>query len=425
MRRQLERLSPAQVKHLKDPGLHPDGGNLYLQVSPVLTKSWVFRFQLNGHERAMGLGSANDVGLRQARDLARECRLQVKNGIDPIEDRRAKRAETAAANKPVVTFAEAAAQLLASKEAAWGAIHVRQWTNTIRDYINPVIGSMPVAAIDTAHVLKVIEPHWKEKTETADRLRARIEAVLNWAKARKLREGENPARWRGHLDHILPSKAKLKKKQHFTAMPHAEIAGFMQELRKLDGMAARALEWTVLTVARTGETLGATWQEVADGFVWRISAERMKAARGHEVPLPGRCREILREIHAPGIDLDTISFEDLVKSGAGVDPDGLIFGNLSDKALRRVMERLGSGTTVHGFRSAFRDWCIECTSFPREVVEMALAHVVGTETERAYMRTNLLAKRSQLMDAWATYVSTPAPVSAEVIPIGIARKNGA
>jgi integrase len=399
MLRRQRRLSAISIKNA-EPGLHADGGNLYLQVADSGAKSWLFRFGRDGHERWMGLGPVHAVTLAQAREKATRCRGLLVEGIDPIEERKARLAGNELAKHAGTTFRDCAERLIASREISWSnAKHRSQWRNTLAAYAYPVIGAIAVQSIDTALVLKVLEPIWQEKPETATRLRTRIEAVLDWARARGIRNGENPARWRGHLDHLLPARSKVSKVEHHAALPYAEIGSFMAELRKQEDVCARALAFTILTAARVGEVAGMVWGEI-DAGVWAIPADRMKSGRVHRVPLS---KQALAMLGNPG------KADELVFHARG--------RRLSDRSLSRLHQRMGFSITTHGFRSTFRDWAAERTSFPNEMVEMALAHAVGDKVEAAYRRGDMFEKRRRLMDAWAQYCSTVKDES-RVVPIG-------
>lgn len=394
--RTINKLSAAQVSSTRKPGLHGDGGGLYLQVAEAkgggVTKSWLFRFMLAGKARHMGLGSVNDFTLKEARERARLARQQVSDGIDPIEARKEKFASLRSEDAKRITFAEAAKRYIKAHAAGWkNAKHADQWANTLTTYAHPVIGELSVAQVDTGHVMKILEPIWTEKAETASRVRGRIENVLDWAKARHYRSGDNPARWRGHLDKLLPARSKVAKVQHHPALPHAALPSFMKRLRAMDSISARALEFTILTAVRTSEAIGATEAEIDfEAKVWTIPAERMKAGKVHRVPLSDRALAIIaatpREAGSP-----------YLFPGA---KSGKPLSNMAMLELLRGME--GKTLTVHGFRSTFRDWAAEATGFPREIAEAALAHRV-TGVEGAYQRGDLLAKRRRLMAAWAAF----------------------
>jgi integrase len=408
-----EWLNAAKVKNEKRIGLHADGRNLYLQVAKAesaagrINKSWIFRFRSpeTGKSRDMGLGAVADISLAKARELAAAARLQLIQDIDPIERKKAERGRQKIEGAKAVTFQQAATKYIEAHRAGWrSAVHAAQWDHSLRDYAFPIIGDLPVSAIDTTLVMQVLEAIWTTKTVTAKRVRARIESILDWAKVRGYRDGENPARWRGHLDHLLPAPAKVSKVTHHPAMRYAELPAFLIELRKRSGIGARALEFAILTAARSGEVLGARWDENdLDAATWTIPASRMKAGNEHRVPLAQRALDILREMKRLN---DNFIFS------AGGDR-ALSNGAISD-VLRRMKQ---TDITLHGFRSSFRDWAAEQTSFPSEVVEMALAHAVGNKVENAYRRTDLFERRRRLMDAWAEYCERPTSTSAEVIPI--------
>jgi integrase len=405
MPRTLNRLSPLRVQKLKRKGLHADGGGLYLRVSESGTKAWMFRYGLNGKLRDMGLGPLHTISLPRARELARECRELRLQGIDPITHRRASLAARRASAAKATTFRQCADAFIASHESGWrNASHRSQWVNTLAQHVHPTLGGLSVADIDTALVMKTIEPIWKTIPETASRVRGRIEAILDWAKVSGYRMGENPARWRGHLDHLLPARAKVARVRHHAALPYAEIGAFMATLRQDSSVGARALEFTILTAARTGEALGATWEEF-DAEVWTIPAERMKGGREHRVPLSDPMLALLRQMRG-------VRTNDFVFPGRR--------GRLTPKTMQLVLRRMGHGGTVHGFRSSFRDWASERTGFTREVAEMALAHSVGSDVEQAYRRGDLFGKRRRLMDAWADYCAKPSGAGA-VTPIRAVR----
>jgi integrase len=394
MARAIGKLTALKVGRELPPGRYPDGGGLYLQVSPAKTKSWFFRFQSHGKRREMGLGSLSAVSLTDARVKAAECRRLRHEDVDPIKARDDRRQQAALDAAKTTTFKEAAASYIASHKPGWrNAKHVAQWENTLATYAEPILGKLSIQAIDTDLVLKVLQPIWHAKPETAGRVRGRIEAILDWAKVRGLRQGENPARWRGHLSHLLPARAKVRRVEHHAALPYGELAAFMAALREQEGVAARALEFTILTAARTGETIGAVRGEV-DTSVWTVPADRMKAHKEHRVPLSPRALAILR-------DNDAARSDYLFPGGKASKP-------LSNMAMTEVLRRMGRGDiTVHGFRSTFRDWAADCTHFPGEVAEMALAHAIGDETEAAYRRGDLFEKRRRLMAEWAAFCNAP------------------
>lgn len=410
MPKKLSNALTAKTVKNAGPGRHVDGGGLQLLVKPSGARSWVFRFMLAGKSREIGLGPASGpdaVTLANARDLAAALRLKVKAGVDPLAEREREAAEALAAAQAAkvagVTFKAAAETYIALNEASWrNEKHRAQWRNTLSTYAYPVIGDLPVAEVATTHVLEILEPIWRSKAETASRLRGRIEAVLDSAKARGYRQGENPALWRGHLAKILPDRAKLTRGHH-KALDYEILPAFMADLRGRQANAALALEFTILTAARTGEVIGATWDEIdLDKALWTVPADRMKAAREHRVPLSPRAVEILETVKALGTET--------VFSGPSGEP-------LSSMAMAMLLRRMGQDATVHGFRSAFRDWAAERTSYAHEVAEMALAHTVGSKVERAYRRGDLFDKRRRLMADWATYCARPAEAGAKVTPI--------
>ncbi|MCJ2126807.1 tyrosine-type recombinase/integrase [Methylobacterium sp. J-077] len=386
------KLTALGVARLKTPGMYGDGHGLWLQVAGKGGKSWIFRFKIAGRAREMGLGSAHTFSLAEARERARECRKLTADGIDPVEVRKEKRQEAAIAAAKSVTFRTCAEKYVAAHKAGWrNAIHAAQWPSSLENHAYPVLGDLPVQAIDTVLIMKVLEPIWTTKAETATRVRGRIESVLDWATTNSYRRGENPARWKGHLANLLPKRSKVKRVVHHAAVPFKQMPDFMADLRKRHSIPASALEFTILTAARSGEVLGARWSEIdMESGIWTVPAERMKAGIEHRVPLSAAALAVLDRMQ--GVD-DTFVF-----SGARSRRP------LTDKALRNALADIrDTGVTVHGFRSSFRDWAGECTSYQRELAEMALAHMVGDATERAYRRGDLFEKRRELMDAWASW----------------------
>lgn len=397
--RGTNKLTAVRVDRLKKPGRYGDGGGLWLQIASGGTKSWLLRYQRDGKPRQMGLGPVSLVTLADARERARDARRILLDGGDPIEVRNTERLAAKIEAARGMTFQQCAEKYIATHEAAWrNEKHRAQWRSTLERYAYPKIGSLPVSAIDTALVLKVLEPIWGKKSETASRLRGRIEAVIDWATAREYRAGDNPARWRGHLDKLLPSKRKLRSVRHHTAIPYDELPAFMARLRRSEFVSARALEFTILTAARTGEVIGARWPEIDTAAkVWTVPASRMKAGREHRVPLSDRAIELLTAL--PREDDNNHIFIG-ARKGAG----------LSNMAMLELVK--GAGVTVHGFRSTFRDWAAETTAYPNHVVEMALAHLIGDKVEAAYRRGDLFEKRRRLMRDWATYCAkTPKAVA--------------
>ena len=404
----MGKLSTIRLRTLTKPGTYGDGAGLYLQVRGPANRSWLYRFKLHGTAHLMGLGTVDDVALAEARDAAAAARKLVRQGIDPIAQRRSLRAEHA--TQASVTFAQVASAYIAAHERRWrNAKHRWQWRATLDSYAAPVLGKLPVAQVAVGDVMRVLEPLWRTRTETASRLRGRIEAVLDYATARGWRSGENPARWRGHLDHLLPSRRTVQRVQHHAALPWREIGAFMAALDEATSSAALALRFIVLTAARSGEALGARWSEIdMQEAVWTVPADRMKAAREHRVPLSAGALAILREM---------AQLRTNPKLDGFVFPGGKVAQPLSGAALLVLLRRVGrDDLTVHGFRSTFRDWCAEATNYPREVAEAALAHTLRDRTEAAYQRGDLMEKRRRLMAEWAAFCARP-PASADVVPL--------
>nr|WP_307513159.1 site-specific integrase [Brevundimonas vesicularis] len=397
-------MGPLAVSRLRKPGLHAVGGvpGLALQVLKSGGRTWILRVMIGTRRREMGLGGYPGVTLAAAREAAREARDLIRKGIDPIEAAKKARAALLVTPTAGYTFRAAAEAYIAAHEASWkNPKHRDQWTATLKNYAYPVMGKLDVAAIELPHVMRVLEPIWNKKTETAKRLRGRIEMVLDWAGARGFRSGPNPARWRGHLDKLLAKPSKVHRITHHRALPIDEMAHFMTQLRSAEGTGARALEFAILTAARSGEVRGATWKEIdLDARVWTISAERMKAAREHRAPLSKAAVAVLSAM----------------PSGR---PDAYVFkaahgGRISDMTISAVLRRLEVDAVPHGFRSTFRDWAAERTTYPNEVAEMALAHAVGNKVEAAYRRGDLFEKRLAMMDDWADFCFGYSPAKASV-----------
>jgi integrase len=411
MARQLHRLSFAEVKNAK-PGMYGDGGGLYLQATlgsdDAINRSWIFRYANGGRERHMGLGSLQSVTLAGARQAAAEARKLRGQGIDPIEARDASRANAAAlAAKQSTTFRAAAEAYIAAHRSSWKNVkHAAQWGSTLATYAYPIIGAVPAHMVDDEMVLKVLKPLWYDKPETASRLRGRIEKILDQRSISKHRMGDNPARWRGNLETELPNRSKVRGIRHHPAMPYGDVPAFLKALRAQDGLAPRALEWTILTASRTGETIGATLEEISSREkAWTVPADRMKSRREHRVPLSAQALAIVDEL-APVRGQGRFLFPG--RTGQG----------LTNMAMLMLLERMGhADITVHGFRSTFRDWAAERTNFANEVVEMALAHAVEDKTEAAYRRGDLFDKRRRLMDTWAEYCKHGSAASADVVPL--------
>jgi len=401
MGREIDKLSAGAVTALLKagkPGSFGDGAGLYLVVTGAGAGSWAFRYSTGprGHQKShwMGLGAANTFGLKEARERARRCRQQVQDGIDPLAQRR----EAKATSGSGLTFQAVAELYITAHEPAWRSkVHAQQWRQSLKDHVFPELGALPVAAIGTGDVMKALEPLWPKKPETASRARQRIESILDYAKARGWRSGDNPARWRGHLSNLLAAPGKVRPIEHHPAMPWHDVPAFLSGLGGRQGTAAKALAFLILTAARSGEARGAVWSELdlVKG-VWTVPASRMKAAREHRVPLSESALDLLRSVRPEELE-----------------PRALVFpGAKADKALSdvAVAKLVPGGATIHGFRSSFRTWAGETTNFPREVVEQALAHRIGDAVEQAYARGDLFARRRHLMDAWAKFCSGQAPV---------------
>lgn len=406
-------LNPLAVRKLSRPGLHAVGGaaGLLLRISETGARYWILRTTVGGRRRDIGIGPYPEVSLAQARQQAGEMRLQARNGIDPIAERQSARDALKTSNARSLTFDDALDRYLAGRSNEFrNAKHRKQWRSSVETYASPVLGTLPVEQIELAHVLQVLQPIWHEKTETASRVRGRIERVLDFAIVSGFRSGDNPARWKGRLDAILPGPGKLKRVQHHRAIPWKDLPGFMVELRKREGLAARALEFAILTGARSGEVRGATWGEIdLQAKLWTIPAERMKGGREHVVPLSKPAVGLLKAL--PRFQ----DVEHVFPSSTG--------GALSDMSLSALMRRMQVDATPHGFRSTFRDWVSETTAYPHEVAEMALAHVIPSAVERAYRRGGLLTKRTRLMADWAKFCGSP-PSGGEVVTIKGVRHAG-
>jgi integrase len=406
MSRVLHRLSDIAVRAKKRPGYVADGGNLYLRVAPGGSKQWMFRFALRGRTRDAGLGPYPTISLVQARQEAERLRRLVAAGVDPIEARNEEREAARVAAAKGLTFAACAREFIASHEGGWrGPRTAKLWRAALAAHVYPVFGNEPVGDVDTTLVLRSLQPIWAETPVMAGRVRSMIETVLDSAKVRGLRDGQNPAQWRGHLDHLLPSRRKVRREQHHPALPFAEIPAFMAELRATDhDLSARLLEFLILTASRSGEARGARWDEIDfKQVMWVIPPERMKGEREHKVPLSPRAVVILKQMGE--VRLSEFVFPGQSKSRP-----------ISNIGMRRLLHKLRPGVTVHGFRSTFRDWAAEITNFPNHVVEMALAHAVSDAVEAAYRRGDLLEKRRQLMEAWAGFCNRKSRM-AEVVPI--------
>jgi integrase len=397
----VNRLTAVTVTKLNTPGLYFDGDGLLLKVMQgrgALTKSWVFRYRFDGKRRDMGLGPLRTFSLLEARERARQLRQQLAQNVDPLSARDADHAKRQ--RESAATFKLCAEQYIASHKASWkNAKHAAQWGSTLATYAYPVVGELSAQDVDTDHILKILQPIWTKKSETAARVRGRIEVILDWAKVRGFRAGENPARWRGHMEILLPARSKWREVKHHTALPFSELPAFMKRLQKEPGNAARALEYLILTAARTTEVLEAVPEEIKEA-IWIVPAERMKARKEHRVPLCLRAQE-------------------LVAAAQKESKGRYLFGGwkkgrpLSNMAMLQLLKRMGNPElTAHGFRSTFKDWVSECTDYPAEVSEMALAHTIDNKVEAAYRRGDLFNKRVALMEDWARFCSEtgkPAP----------------
>jgi integrase len=402
MARPTNRLSALTIKKDLPPGLYADGGGLYMQVSQQATKAWIFRFTRAGVPRKMGLGPVSvksddkRITLADARQKAAAARSLLIDGIDPIAARDARRAQAALADAQAVTFKHCADEYLRDNEGSWkNEVHRKQWASTLKAYVHPVIGGLPVAGVDTGLVLKILRPIWNAKPVTANRVRGRIETILDWAKTHSYRQGDNPARWKGHLDNVLPKRSKVKRVRHHPALPYADVPEFVAELRDIEGMTARALEFTILTAGRTGAVIGALLSEVdLDAKIWTVPPDRagtkIDGDEPRRIPLSDRATEILKEL--PRQDGNPHVFIGAKRGKA-----------LSNMAMLEMVRDLRPGFVPHGFRSTFKDWCSETTHYPNEVSEAALWHVVADKVEAAYRRGDLFEKRRALMADWAAY----------------------
>lgn len=392
--RQLHKLNALKVSKETTPGYYADGGGLYLQISASGSRSWIYRFSLARRAREMGLGPVSTISLAAARALATECRKMVSEGIDPIEARNGERERAMMEDANGLTFKKAATDYIANNRSSWKNVkHAQQWTNTLTTYAYPIIGALDVRNIDTSMIVRVLQPIWASKTETASRVRGRIESVMDYAKAIGKRSGENPARWRGHLDKIFPAEGKVHKVRHHPALPYAQLPGFLRELRQRTGTSARALELTILTCARTTEVLDVQPGEFQlNAQLWIVPAERMKAKREHRVPLGSRAIALIQDALAQPRD------------GKYLFPGERKGRPLSNMAMLNLLERMGyPDITVHGFRSTFRDWMADCTEYPDSLGDMALAHVIADKTDAAYRRGDMLERRRRMMEEWEKF----------------------
>ena len=408
-RRSRER-GALEVSRLSETGTYAVGGvhGLQLQITGA-AKSWILRTMVGGKRRRMGLGSYPGVSLAKARDKARDALDTIEKGADPILERQRARSALQAEQTRGITFDAACRAYIDARGDEWrNAKHRQQWENTLATYAAPVMGRLLVQDIEKEHVLLILRPIWKTKTETATRLRGRIEAVLDWATANGHRDGLNPARWRGHLSELLAKPDKIAKVEHHPALPIGEVGAFMADLRQREGMSARALEFAILTAARSGEVRGATWAEFdVDAGIWQVPAERMKAGKAHRVPLSAQALALLAAL--PRIEGTALVF---------FAPRG---GQLSDMSLTAVTRRMGVAAVPHGFRSTFRDWAAERTAFPAEMAELALAHAIGNKVEAAYRRGDMFERRRRMMSDWAAFLGK---VETKSQVVGINSKRG-
>jgi integrase len=414
MPKKISELSALEVRRRVAPGMHFVGGvpGLALQVLPTGGRTWILRVVIAGRRRDMGLGGFPEVGLAQARAKAAELRELIRAGRNPLAEVQAARSALRAAVQKSMTFRQAAERFIEDHRPSWSnPKHAAQWENTLVQYAYKTVGELDVKDVSVAHILKILEQPvgdegklWEVRTETASRLRGRMEKVLDWAKGRGMRSGDNPAAWRGNLEAMLPKATKLQKIEHHPAVSLDQLGSFMIELSKRDGIAARALAFVILTAARSGEVRGMTWSEVDEpSGTWVIPAERMKARKEHRIPLPTAARDLLE-------NLPRIEGSDFVFSA----PRG---GKLSDMALTAVMRRMNRTEVPHGFRSTFRDWAAERTNYPRDLAEMALAHAIGNAVEAAYRRGDMLQKRREMMESWAQFAGRVMPLDGTVIGI--------
>ena len=406
MQRRPQRLTALSITRAKTPGYIHDGSGLYLQVAPAGSRSWIFRYSLAGKRREMGLGPYPAISLAEARNCATEARSLAKRGMDPIDARNVLRAHRRLEESRSITWDQAVEQFLSTHERTWrNAKHRQQWRNTLTGYASPFLGNFAVASIGTPEVTKVLDAVWHEKPETASRVRSRIERVLDWAQVRGYREGENPARWRGHLDKVFPTRSKIRRVEHHPAVAIDDAPAIYARLSEATGMAALALRFVILTAGRAGEILGAHWSEIDPReAIWTIPSARMKAGHAHRVTLSREALAVLKEAAKYRIN-------------DRVFPSSRRGRPISSNSLINALQAAGGGNgTVHGFRSTFRDWCSERTSVSHEVSEMALAHTIGNHVEAAYRRGELLKKRMALMELWSQFLLRPQ--GANVLPMG-------
>jgi integrase len=395
MARQIHRLSAVEVKTLTAKGMHPDGGGLYLRITDNATKSWMFRYTLDKEAHNMGLGSYPALSLADARAEAERWRKVKEQGRDPIATRQAEKAKRKANDKSVKTFRQCAEAYIDAHRDSWkNPKHQTQWPNTLEAYVYPIFGDSPVSEVTIGQVMEVLEPIWKTKTETASRVRGRIEAVMDWAIVREYRHGNNPARWKGRLDKLLPRRSKVATVKHHPALDYGDLAEFMTQLRRHEAIAARGLEFLILTCTRTNETMGARWEEIDLGKAfWTLPPERTKMKKEHRVPLADDALKVLEQMQE-------------IRTSDYVFPGQIESRPLSNMAFLQLLKRMKrADITAHGFRSTFRDWAAERTAYSREVAEMALGHAIGNKVEAAYRRGDLFEKRRRMMNDWADFAS--------------------
>jgi integrase len=406
MPRRAKDLTALEVSRLAAPGFHSVGTTpgLQLQVSPTGYRSWVLRYAIGKTRKAMGLGSYPGTNLAMAHAKAREARQKLEAGVDPLGERLATKSALVAALASTMSFQKASELFIDAHEAGWSNVkHAAQWSATLKTYAFPVIGALSVSDVGTPHIVAILEPIWRTKTETASRVRGRVESVLDWCTVRGYREGENPARWKGHLEHLLPARSAVQKVEHHAAMDFRELGGFLVDLRTHEGMGSRCLEFAILTAARSGEVRGATWAEIdLEAATWTIPGDRMKAKIEHRVPLSGAALALLAAL--PRVTGSTLIFPSVRNT------------QLSDGTLGAVLKRLGLAVTAHGFRSTFRDWAGEVSNYPRETIEHCLAHQLADKAEASYARGSHFEKRRCLMADWAKFCSAPMK-PASVTPI--------
>ena len=411
------KLTAIRIAKASGPAVLHDGGGLYLRVSASGARSWVFRFQIDGKRRDMGLGAYPDLTLADARSKAAEHRKQRNEGIDPLNAKAAQRSAQRLASARDRTFRACAVEYIAKHQSGWrSAKHRHQWEHSLEAYAYPTIGDLPVSGIDTGLIVRVLDPLWSKKSETASRLRGRIEAVLDSAIVQGFRQGPNPAQWKGNLSHILPRRGKVHKVEHYSALPFDELPAFLPELRRREGVAARALEFLIFTAARPSEVAGATWDEIdLDAKVWTVPANRTKAQREHRKPLTEPAVALLKAVQPLQLPLD-----ETLRRGAPVFPGRRRARSLLANSMLKALLGMGrDDITPHGFRSSFRDWVSERTGFAGDLAEMQLGHAIESKTEAAYRRNDMLPRRRELMDAWARFCEGSA--GGEVVPLRATR----